>query len=117
MPRKPGKRDAQTDTRRDARGAAARTPAPKAKREAPQGPSQRQLRVAEEVRHALSAVFMREEFHDPDIAGLKSMSLNMKMQMQWERNYERLVQRAIDQQKMARDKRKWFEANPNVSEY
>jgi ribosome-binding factor A len=40
------------------------------RRAAPQGPSQRQLRVAEEVRHALSAVFMREEFRDPDLAGL-----------------------------------------------
>jgi ribosome-binding factor A len=38
-----------------------------ARRAAPVGPSQRQLRVAEEVRHALSAVFMREEFHDPDL--------------------------------------------------
>jgi ribosome-binding factor A len=71
MARKPGKRDAQTETRRDSRGPNARAPAPKTKREAPQGPSQRQLRVAEEVRHALSAVFMREEFHDPDIAGLR----------------------------------------------
>ena len=34
------------------------------------GPSQRQLRVAEEVRHALSAVFSREEFRDPDLQGL-----------------------------------------------
>jgi len=30
-------------------------------------PSQRQLRAAEEVRHALSAVFTREEFRDPDL--------------------------------------------------
>jgi len=35
-----------------------------------QGPSQRQLRVAEEVRHALSAVFAREEFRDPDLQDL-----------------------------------------------
>lgn len=35
-----------------------------------EGPSQRQLRVAEEVRHALSAVFVREEFRDPDLHGL-----------------------------------------------
>jgi len=35
-----------------------------------EGPSQRQLRVAEEVRHALSAVFAREEFRDPDLHGL-----------------------------------------------
>lgn len=35
-----------------------------------EGPSQRQLRVAEEVRHALSAVFVREEFRDPDLHGV-----------------------------------------------
>lgn len=35
-----------------------------------EGPSQRQLRVAEEIRHALSAVFTREEFRDPDLQGL-----------------------------------------------
>ncbi len=33
-------------------------------------PSQRMLRVAEEIRHALSAVFAREEFRDPDLHGL-----------------------------------------------
>lgn len=31
-------------------------------------PSQRQLRVAEEVRHLLSGVFARGEFRDPDLA-------------------------------------------------
>jgi ribosome-binding factor A len=36
----------------------------------PQAPSQRQLRVAEEVRHALAGVFAREEFRDPDLHGL-----------------------------------------------
>lgn len=35
------------------------------------GPSQRQLRVAEEVRHALSAIFAREEFRDPDLHDLR----------------------------------------------
>jgi ribosome-binding factor A len=35
-----------------------------------EGPSQRQLRVAEEVRHALAAVFAREELRDPDLHGL-----------------------------------------------
>ncbi len=34
------------------------------------GPSQRQLRVAEEVRHALSSVFAREAFRDPDLHDL-----------------------------------------------
>ncbi|MBP0466946.1 30S ribosome-binding factor RbfA [Roseomonas sp. PWR1] len=33
-------------------------------------PSQRMLRVAEEIRHALSAVFMRADFHDPDLHGV-----------------------------------------------
>lgn len=33
-------------------------------------PSQRQLRVGEEIRHALSDVLMRGEIRDPDIADL-----------------------------------------------
>ena len=37
------------------------------RRTGPEGPSQRQLRVAEEVRHALSAVLARGEFRDPDL--------------------------------------------------
>jgi ribosome-binding factor A len=46
-------------------------PRPKAKKvRAGEAPSQRMLRVAEEVRHALSAVFMREEFHDPALVKL-----------------------------------------------
>ena len=32
-------------------------------------PSQRQLRVAEEIRHVLAGVFARAEFRDPDLAG------------------------------------------------
>lgn len=32
--------------------------------------SQRQLRVGEEVRHALAEVFLRAEFRDPDLAGV-----------------------------------------------
>ena len=40
------------------------------KRHGPQtGPSQRMLRVAEEVRHALAAVLARGDFRDPDLAG------------------------------------------------
>jgi len=31
-------------------------------------PSQRQLRVAEEIRHILADIFLRTEFHDPDLA-------------------------------------------------
>ncbi len=33
-----------------------------------EGPSQRQLRVAEEVRHVLAQVFERGDFRDPDLA-------------------------------------------------
>ncbi|HEY0184851.1 MAG TPA: 30S ribosome-binding factor RbfA [Rhodopila sp.] len=32
------------------------------------GASQRQLRVAEEIRHVLSGIFARSEFRDPDLA-------------------------------------------------
>ena len=32
------------------------------------GPSQRQLRVAEEIRHALADIFLRTEFHDVMLA-------------------------------------------------
>ncbi|WP_425407158.1 30S ribosome-binding factor RbfA [Hwanghaeella sp.] len=34
------------------------------------GPSQRQLRVGEELRHALSEVFQREGFRDPALQGV-----------------------------------------------
>ena len=33
-------------------------------------PSQRQLRAGELVRHALTEIFQREEFRDPDLAGI-----------------------------------------------
>ena len=32
------------------------------------GASQRQLRVAEEIRHVLSGIFARADFRDPDLA-------------------------------------------------
>jgi ribosome-binding factor A len=35
----------------------------------PAAPSQRQLRVAEEIRHVLSGLFARTEFRDPELAG------------------------------------------------
>jgi ribosome-binding factor A len=37
---------------------------------APRGPSQRQLRVGELVRHALSEILQRGEVHDPDLEGM-----------------------------------------------
>jgi ribosome-binding factor A len=44
---------------------------PKRKSKGPFGPSQRQLRVAEEVRHVLADLFTRVEFRDPDLAGVQ----------------------------------------------
>ena len=38
------------------------------KRSPAAGPSQRQLRVGEEIRHALAEVFLRTEFHEPALA-------------------------------------------------
>ncbi len=54
---------------------------------------------------------------DPDIASMRSMSLTAKMNMQWQRNYEHLVDRAHKQLKMDRLKKKFFNDNPDVSEY
>jgi ribosome-binding factor A len=45
---------------RDGDGAGLRKPAT--------GPSQRQLRVAEEIRHALAGLFERRDFRDPELA-------------------------------------------------
>jgi ribosome-binding factor A len=38
------------------------------KKQAKAGPSQRQLRVAEEIRHVLAGIFARHEFRDPELA-------------------------------------------------
>jgi ribosome-binding factor A len=38
-------------------------------KQAATGPTQRQLRVAEEIRHVLADLFERTEFRDPDLAG------------------------------------------------
>jgi ribosome-binding factor A len=46
------------DSRRETRGKPARTAAP----------TQRQLRVAEEIRHVLAGIFLRREFRDPELA-------------------------------------------------
>jgi ribosome-binding factor A len=35
------------------------------------GPTQRQLRVAEEIRHLLAGIFARGEFHDPELADVR----------------------------------------------
>ena len=38
------------------------------KKQTKAGPTQRQLRVAEEIRHVLAGIFARHEFRDPDLA-------------------------------------------------
>src|SRR5689334_9209783 len=38
------------------------------KKRARSGPTQRQLRVAEEIRHVLAGLFERRDFRDPDLA-------------------------------------------------
>ena len=52
----------------------AKAPAPKRKpksRPSAKAPTQRQLRVSEEIRHVLSSLFFRGEFRDPDLADAK----------------------------------------------
>jgi len=43
---------------------------PRSTRPRDHGPSQRQLRVGEVIRHSLADVFQRGELHDPDLAGV-----------------------------------------------
>ncbi|MDO9500664.1 30S ribosome-binding factor RbfA [Falsiroseomonas sp.] len=69
-------RDAADAPRRDPKSAPAHSNLAHVARSAPrkggaEGPSQRQLRVAEEIRHALSNIFARAEFRDPDLYDLK----------------------------------------------
>ena len=49
---------------------AAGKPQGKPKQHAARPPSQRQLRVAEEIRHVLAGIFARTEFRDPELAGV-----------------------------------------------
>ena len=65
----------------------------------------------------LRADARRSRTLDPDIAALKSVSLSAKMHMQWDRNYEFLVRRAMEQMQMERMKRAFFNGNPDVYEY
>ncbi len=49
---------------------AAYKPAAKPKQHSAKPPSQRQLRVGEEIRHVLAGIFARTEFRDPELAGV-----------------------------------------------
>ena len=48
-------------------------------REAPRGPSQRQLRAGELVRHALVEVLRAQEITDPDLAGVSVTLTEVRM--------------------------------------
>ncbi|WP_158745062.1 30S ribosome-binding factor RbfA [Acidisphaera sp. L21] len=52
-------------------GATQGAPAKRKPKRAPAGPTQRQLRVAEEIRHLLSAIFLRGEFRDPALSDIQ----------------------------------------------
>ena len=54
---------------------------------------------------------------DPDIAAMRSMSMTAKLDMQWKRNYDRLVDRAYKQQEMELLKHKFFKKHTDISEY
>ena len=43
------------------------------------GPSQRQLRVAEEIRHVLAGLFERRDFRDPDLASAQITVTEVRM--------------------------------------
>ncbi len=71
--RKDASRKELFDTRgADNKGGGDKAPARPAsgarRKSGPKPPSQRQLRVAEEVRHVLSGIFTRNEFRDPGLA-------------------------------------------------
>ena len=51
----------------------------KSRYSAPKGPSQRQLRAGELVRHALVEIFLREDLRDPALSGLQITITEVRM--------------------------------------
>jgi ribosome-binding factor A len=49
------------------------------KKQARVGPSQRQLRVAEEIRHVLAGLFERRDFRDPELAAASLTVTEVRM--------------------------------------
>jgi ribosome-binding factor A len=49
------------------------------KKQARTGPSQRQLRVAEEIRHVLAGLFERRDFRDPELAAAQITVTEVRM--------------------------------------
>lgn len=76
-----------------------------------------ELGVPEWKRDDLRDDARRNRTLDPDIASMRSLSLNAKMRRQWERNYDVLVERALQNTEMEKLKRSFFKANPDVEEY
>jgi ribosome-binding factor A len=64
---------------KDPRGGRGQPPARAAAAKAPQGPSQRQLRAGELVRHALSGVLRETEIQDPAVAGVSVTVSEVRM--------------------------------------
>ena len=54
---------------------------------------------------------------DPDIAAMRSVSMTAKLDMQWKRNYQTLVERAYKQQEMELLKHRFFKKHTDISEY
>ncbi|RMF02624.1 MAG: hypothetical protein D6773_08405 [Alphaproteobacteria bacterium] len=77
----------------------------------------RDMGIPEWKREDLREDARRSRTLDPDIAQMKSLSLGAKMRMQWERNYDRLVERAMRQSELARMRSAFFRDNPDVEEY
>lgn len=77
----------------------------------------REIGIPDWKRDDLREDARRSRTLDPDIASMKSLSLNAKMHRQWDRNYEILVDRALRQTELARLKRSFFKQNPDVEEY
>mgnify|MGYP006292741839 CR=1 FL=1 len=77
----------------------------------------RDMGVPDWKREDLREDSRRSRTLDPDLAAMKSFSLSTKLRMQWQRNYQHLIDRALRQTQMERVKRAFFESNPDVSEY
>lgn len=77
----------------------------------------RDLGMPEWKREDLRDDAKRSRTLDPDIATMRSVSLGAKMRMQWDRNYELLVERAHRSHELERAKRLFFEEHPDVEEY
>ncbi len=65
----------------------------------------RDMGVPDWKREDLREDSRRSRTLDPDLAAMKSFSLSAKMRMQWQRNYNHLVERALRQSQMERVKR------------